>query len=98
MSEILFPDDVAEWLHWAIFGGESDQPTGRARECYVEWIERGVGRLGALGVNRWTKQLGSNSVYADERGLRGIPVPYGRGKRDDIDAFPSSLRIREFPR
>lgn len=86
-----------DWLHiwrkigWVIVGGESGNETGafRFRLCSVEWMEQIVNECKMLDIPVFVKQMGTH--IAKERGM----VDHHGG---DIDEFPLTLQIRQFPK
>jgi protein gp37 len=91
-------------LDWVIVGGESG---AGARPCNVEWIRAIVQQCQGADVACFVKQLGSKpidtgrnsslqpGVMLDEYNVRTYPKDRKGG---DITEFPTSLRVREFPR
>lgn len=76
-------------IHWAIIGGESGNETGkyRYRPCQVEWMEELIMDLmptTAIFVKQMGTYLANLLLMSDRHG-------------SNIDEFPASLRIREFP-
>jgi len=77
-------------IHWVIVGGESGPG---ARECRYEWIERIVVDCRNFAIPVFVKQLGSNfSGYS-------FPTDWLRTdkKFGNIERFPTSIGIREYP-
>lgn len=77
-------------INWAILGGESGHESGlyRYRPAKVEWFENMIQQLQVTGANIFVKQLGthlSKELHMTDR--------HG----GNIDEFPESLRLREFP-
>lgn len=78
-------------IDWVIVGGESGNDTGkyRYRTCQVSWIERIVKDCKKNNVAVFVKQLGTHLAkemkLSDRHG-------------GNIDEFPSTLQIREFPK
>jgi protein gp37 len=76
---------------WVIVGGESGNETGfyRYRECKLEWIQDIVDTCKAAGTPVFVKQLGTflskQLKHKDRHG-------------GDIEEFPESLKVREFPK
>jgi len=81
---------LTQYYHWAILGGESGNDNGffRYRPCELEWLEyvADVCKMSQMAV--FVKQLGTH--LHNELGLRD------RHARD-VNEFPESLKIREFP-
>ncbi|MFH6773102.1 DUF5131 family protein [Gaetbulibacter aestuarii] len=77
-------------FHWAILGGESGNDNGkyRYRPCRVEWLEYLIDVCLMSKVAVFVKQLGTQ--LHNELNLRDR-----HGK--NIDEFPDSLKVREFP-
>ena len=69
-------------IDWVIVGGESGP---RARACELPWISDIVDQCKRSGVPVFVKQLGAAA---------GTKHPKG----GDPDEWPSSIRVREFPR
>lgn len=78
-------------LDWVIVGGESGNDKGkyRYRECRLEWIQSIVDQCQAAGVPVFVKQFGT--YLAKKMGLKDR---HG----GDINEWPSSLRVRQFPK
>lgn len=78
-------------IRWVIVGGESGNDTGRYRyrPCNIEWMEVIVNSCRSLDVPVFVKQMGT--AIAKERRM----VDHHGG---DIDEFPLTLQIRQFPR
>lgn len=77
-------------VQWIVVGGESGKS---ARECYLEWLDKIVDQC---QDKAFVKQLGSNPVYCDCLGnVHQYATKHSKG--GDIDEFPPSLRIRNFP-
>lgn len=85
-----------DWLHvwqkigWVIVGGESGNHTGkfRFRECSVEWMQTIVEQCNTLAIPVFVKQMGT--FIADAMAMKD---KHG----GDIDEFPATLRVRQFP-
>lgn len=81
-------------IHWIIVGGESGPG---ARPFALEWAESLVGAARRYKVPIFVKQMGRKPT------LSGAPFPIiGQdGNRDTkgktIEAWPETLRVREFP-
>ena len=71
-----------EKLDWIIVGGESGP---NARVCQVKWIQSIVNQCEQTGTPIFVKQLGSRS---------NLEV---KGKGDNLEEWPQSLRVQEFP-
>lgn len=82
---------VSPHLDLVLIGGESGPG---ARPCRVEWIESVIEQCAAAGVACFTKQLGAYPVWA---GAKSSPIESGLGKNADMERWPKSLRVREFP-
>lgn len=77
-------------IHWAIIGGESGNETGkyRYRPCRVEWMEELVKDLTpttSIFIKQMGTYLAKQLKMSDRHGT-------------NIDEFPASLRIRQFPK
>lgn len=72
-------------LSWVIAGGESGPG---ARPCDIDWLWSLLGQCRATRVPIFCKQFGS---------VLGRQIGAG-SKGGDWDAWPESLRVREFPR
>jgi len=77
-------------IHWAIIGGESGNETGkyRYRPCQVEWMEELVKDLTpctAIFVKQMGTHLARKLNMSDRHG-------------GNINEFPSTLQIRQFPK
>jgi len=95
LLENLDLDDYMQILkqsfHWSILGGESGNDNGfyRYRPCQVEWLEHLVDVCRRTDVAVFVKQLGThlhNELSLKDRHAR------------NIEEFPESLKIREFPK
>lgn len=82
--------DILDRL-WVIVGGESGP---RARPCCIEWIGQVVNDCERADVACFVKQLGSRSWEADPNGPMGLRHPKG----GDINEWPESLRVRQWPK
>lgn len=76
--------DPSGRINWVIVGGESGPD---ARECKLEWIESIVHQCRSAGVPVFVKQMGS--ILGRKLGMRG--------KGNDFEKFPESVRVREYP-
>ncbi len=83
---------LLESFHWIILGGESGNDTGkyRYRPSELAWYEKAVEDLRSFShISIFVKQLGTH--LSKQLGF----------KKDrhggNIDLFPKSLQIREFP-
>lgn len=76
---------------WVIVGGESGRG---ARPMRIEWIEHAIAQCRASGVACFVKQLGANPIWAD---AKCSPIEPSRGANGDMEQWPESLRVREFP-
>ena len=85
---VVFPQECAGRLDWAIYGGESTQAGAEPRPCRLEWFEQGIENCRELGVRPFIKQLGDNATYAGKRML----------EPDDMSTWPAHLRIQEWPK
>ena len=96
-------------VDWVIVGGESGPS---ARPCHVEWIRSIIPQCQDAGCAVFTKQLGSNCVDRNDRGLPPTGWPDCRftsldarqvriNLRDrtgaDPSEWPEDLRVREWP-
>lgn len=85
-------DDVARYIDWVIIGGESGNDNGKYtyRPCEIKWLEDLVNYFYyGYSAAVFVKQLGTHlakqlNLKADRHG-------------GDINNFPQSLKIREFP-
>jgi len=82
---------LTEFYHWAILGGESGNDTGlyRYRPCELEWLEYLVDVCKIAQMAVFVKQLGTylhNELELRDRHAR------------NLEEFPDSLKIREFPK
>lgn len=84
---------IEENFHWAIIGGESGNETGayRYRACDPGWIQYLVDSCKSLGLAVFVKQLGT--YIAKNSGMSDRGDRHGR----DIQLWPKSLQVREFP-
>ena len=82
---------VKDLIDWVIVGGESGNDTGkyRYRPCELEWIEHIVKQCQDAGIAVFVKQLGT---YLSKQ----LKLSDRHG--GNIDDFPSTLQIREFPK
>lgn len=78
------------WFDWVIVGGESGNEIGkyRYRPCKVEWIEEIVKEFSGCGCAVFVKQMGTHLA-------KELKMSDRHG--GNIDEFPESLKIREFP-
>lgn len=76
-------------IHWAIIGGESGNENGkyRYRPCKVEWMEELVKDLTPTTAI-FIKQMGTYLAKEFKMSDRHV---------SNIDEFPDSLKIRQFP-
>lgn len=81
----------APGLDWIIIGGESGPG---ARPFRVEWAESIIEQCRFAGVPVFLKQLGAYPIWA---GSKCLPIEPARGKNDDPEQWPESLRVQEFP-
>jgi len=81
---------VRDLIDWVIVGGESGHETGkyRYRPCELEWIDEIVRRCSEFRIPVFVKQLGTHLSK-----VLGMIDRHG----GNIDEFPSSLQIRQFP-
>lgn len=83
-------------LTWVVCGGESGPG---ARPCDVRWLESLVDQCKREGIAVFTKQLGAKPYRSPERdGATGYELPITDRKGGDINEFPETLRVREFPK
>jgi len=71
---------------WVIVGGESGP---KARPCNIQWIKEVVSICKVENIPVFVKQLGSNPI-----GYNSVK----KGKNSDINLFPESLKVREYPK
>lgn len=78
---------------WVIVGGESGP---RARPTEIEHAESVVAQCREAGVPVFCKQLGANPMFTHA----GIHAPVALRDRAgrDLNEWPQSLRVRQFPR
>jgi len=78
-------------IDWVIIGGESGNENGkyRYRKCEVEWIQSIAGHCQSMGVPVFVKQLGTHIAQKLQLG--------SDRHGNDINNFPESLKIRQFP-
>lgn len=79
----------ARKFDWIIFGGESGR---KARELQMEWIQDGVKFCHENGVSAFVKQMGARPT------AHGRLVKFKHSHGGDMDEWPESLRVREFPK
>ena len=77
-------------IDWAIIGGESGNENGiyRYRPCKVEWMEQIADAVKSVGNSVFVKQMGTHLA-------KTLKMSDRHG--GNIDEFPLSLQIREFP-
>lgn len=82
---------IGRYLDWVVIGGESGNDNGKYkyRPCSIEWMEKLVNQCKSANVPVFVKQMGTH--LAKEMKLKDR---HGR----NIDEFPESLKIREFPK
>ncbi len=98
---------VGEIINWVIVGGESGP---HARACDVGWIAKILRECQHAGVPCFVKQIGAqpcwNAVRAEKEGYAELLgeyfehsqiLPISEKKGGDMDDWPDSLRVREFP-
>jgi protein gp37 len=78
-------------VDWAIVGGESD-PSGKARECALEWLVDVVEVCQAANVPVFVKQVGARPTVA------GVRLKVVHSKGGDPAEWPERLRVREWPK
>lgn len=82
-------------LDWVIIGGESGP---RARDFRLSWAKSLIEQCRAADVPAFMKQVGSNA-WDDISYQGGDPAFKTRDRKGgDIEEFPATLRVREFPR
>jgi protein gp37 len=85
-------------IGWVIVGGESGPG---ARECSLAWVESIVDQCRHADVACFVKQLGSRptNLYtvAQPSGAFLDHWPPRDKKGGDMQEWPESLRVREFP-
>lgn len=87
----VLSDGMIQKIHWGILGGESGNDTGKYqyRPCKIEWMEEIVEKLLRVNSAVFVKQMGTHLAkelkMCDRHG-------------SNIDEFPVSLQIREFPK
>ena len=87
--DINLSDDDLSKIHWVIIGGESGNETGKYqyRPCKVEWFEYIINKFkdkSAVFVKQMGTFLAKEMKMSDKHG-------------GNIEEFPISLQIREFP-
>ena len=84
------PKKLLSSIDWVIVGGESGNDAGefRFRPCSVEWMESIVNACLVLNIPAFVKQMGTDIATRHRMTDR-----HG----GNIDEFPGSLQIREFP-
>ena len=84
-KDVSYNHDYLRDIDWVIVGGESGD---KARIMETEWAEQLVDACRDAEVPVFVKQMGTawSKQYGD-----------GSFKGDDIESFPESLRIREYP-
>lgn len=80
----------ASGIHWLIVGGESG---GGARPFYLDWARDTIDQARASGAAPFVKQLGARPINGREDGCI-----IRQAKGDDMDEWPSDLRVQEFPK
>jgi len=81
-------------IDWVIVGGESGP---KARPCDTGWILDVIVQCKSAGVPCFVKQIGANVI--DSPSVRKWPHVKDKlhPKGGDINEWPASLRVREFP-
>jgi len=81
---------LIQYYHWAILGGESGNDNGfyRYRPCELVWFEYLVDVCKMAQMAVFVKQLGTYLHYD-----LGLNDRHAR----NVDEFPDSLKLREFP-
>lgn len=92
---VVTTEPILPRLDWIIVGGESAQQGHDARQFPISWARSTVDQCRAAGVACFVKQLGSNPLIALEDGFD--PAAVARGKWDNPTAWPTGLRVQEFP-
>lgn len=89
-GKYLLSETTSRKIDWVIVGGESGNDNGkyRYRECKLEWIQAIVDDCKNANIPIFVKQLGTH--LSKELNLKDR---HG----GNIEEFPESLRIREFP-
>ncbi len=89
-------ESVLVSLDWIIVGGESGPG---ARPFDVQWARDTVAACKAAGVACFVKQLGSkpmNTAVVNGKPLT-LPVAITHRKGEDMNEWPESIRVQEFP-
>lgn len=95
----LGPVDFSPWLgggpatrliDWLIVGGESG---GNARPFELDWARATIDQARAAGAAPFVKQLGARPI----KGREDTCIIRAK-KGDDMDEWPTGLRVQEFPR
>lgn len=91
LEPLLLPDvsDLNTGIHWVIVGGESGP---KARPCNWVWIQLLIDQCREAKVPVFVKQFGANVIGPDYS-----PVQLRDPKGGDMDEWPETLRVREFP-
>jgi protein gp37 len=79
-------------IHWGIVGGESGP---QARPCFMDWIESIVDQFQAASVPLFVKQTGR---FPNGSGFPDFDYRKRNRKGANMDEWPESIRVREFPR
>ena len=83
-------------LNWIIVGGESGPG---ARMFRTEWARNTISQCAASGIACFVKQLGSYAVLDSryDQTISGATRKLRDRKGGDMEEWPESLRVREFP-
>jgi len=79
-------------IHWGIVGGESGPG---ARPCFMDWIESIVDQFRAASVPLFVKQTGR---FPNGSGFPDFDYRKRNRKGANMEEWPESIRVREFPR
>lgn len=106
VSDPVIPTGRLRGLRWVIVGGESGPG---ARPCELDWIRSIVRQCKSAGVPCFVKQLGAAasdpvngiagaSLVVPEEASPLISLRLRDRKGGDMEEWPETLRVREFPR
>lgn len=91
--------EALEGIGWVIVGGESGPG---ARACDLDWIREVVRQCRVARVPCFVKQLGAAAreplaLSFDPPDIISVPMNLRDRKGGDMDEWPESLRVRQFP-
>jgi len=87
-------EGMCRGVDWVICGGESGPG---ARPFNLAWAESLQAQCKAAGTAFFMKQIGSRPVHTYIGSERAYGGYNGHKKGGDMDSWPESLRVREFP-